>query len=64
MTSTRKIEPQRHGEHRGNNIFCPIGRRRSGKRSHPCGHDLLTRWFDGNGWSQAEELAPEAEALF
>ena len=44
--------------------FCPIGRRRSGKRSQPGGHDLLTRWLDVNGWSQAKELSPEAEALF
>jgi hypothetical protein len=43
---------------------CPIGRRRSGKRSQPYGHDLVTRWLDVNGWSQAKELSPEAEALF
>jgi hypothetical protein len=34
------------------------GRRRSGKRSQPCGHDLV------NGWIQAKELSSEAEALF
>jgi hypothetical protein len=43
---------------------CPIGRRRSGKRSQPCGHDLVHRRSYANGWSQAKELSPQAEALF
>ena len=43
---------------------CPIGRRRSGKRSQPCGHDLVTGWLHFNGWIQDKELSPQAEALF
>ncbi len=45
-------------------FFCPIGRRRSGKRSQPFGHDLVHRWLHVNGWRQDKELAPQAEALF
>ena len=41
-----------------------LGRRRSGKRSQPCGHDLVTGLLHINGWSQAKELSPKAEALF
>jgi hypothetical protein len=40
------------------------GRRRSGKRSQPCGHDLVIGWFHANGWIQAQEFPPQAEALF
>ncbi|MGD8380674.1 MAG: hypothetical protein PVJ11_00905, partial [Syntrophobacterales bacterium] len=40
------------------------GRRRSGKRSQPCGHDLVAGWFHVNGWIQAQEHSPQAEALF
>jgi len=43
---------------------CPIGRRRSGKRSQPFGQDLVHRLLDVNGWRQAKELSPKAEALF
>ncbi len=39
-------------------------KRSAEKRSQPCGHDLLTRWTDVNGWSQAEGLSPQAKALF
>ena len=39
-------------------------KRSAEKRSQPCGHDLVIRWLDVNGWSQAKELSPEAEALF
>ena len=43
---------------------CPIGRRRSGKRSQPCGQDLVHRLLHVNGWRQAKELSPKAESLF
>jgi hypothetical protein len=39
-------------------------KRSAEKRSQPCGHDLLTAWLHVNGWIQAKELSPEAEALF
>jgi hypothetical protein len=39
-------------------------KRSAEKRSQPYGHDLVTWWHDVNGWSQAKELSPEAEALF
>jgi hypothetical protein len=37
---------------------------RSGKRSQPCGHDLVTEWPHVIGWIQAKELPPQAVALF
>jgi hypothetical protein len=40
------------------------GSRRSGKRSQPCGHDLVLGWLHANGWIRAKELSPEAKALF
>ena len=43
---------------------CPIGRRRSGKRSQPFRQDLVHRWLHVNGWRLAKELSPKAEALF
>ena len=43
---------------------CPIGRRRSGKRSQPCGHDLVVGSLHVNAWIQAKERTPEAEAPF
>jgi len=39
-------------------------KRSAEKRSQPCGHDLVTRWLHVNGWRQAKEIPPEAEALF
>ena len=39
---------------------CPIGRRRSGKRSQPCGHHLITRSLRVNSWSQSKKFSPEA----
>ncbi|MGD8437440.1 MAG: hypothetical protein PVF10_14785, partial [Syntrophobacterales bacterium] len=32
--------------------------------SQPCGHDLANRCLDVNGWIQAQERSPQAEALF
>jgi hypothetical protein len=39
-------------------------KRSAEKRSQPYGQDLVYRWFRINGWKQAKELAPQAEALF
>jgi len=39
-------------------------KRSAEKRSQPCGHDLVTWWLHINGWIQAKEFSPEAEALF
>ena len=35
---------------------CPIGRRRSGKRSQPFGQDLVHRLLHVNGWSQLKSF--------
>jgi hypothetical protein len=51
-------------EQTGNPLEGWDSKRSAEKRSQPCGHDLVTRWLDVNGWSQAKELSPEAEALF
>jgi hypothetical protein len=37
-------------------------KRSAEKRSQPFGYDLVHRWLHVNGWRQAKELAPQAEA--
>ena len=39
-------------------------KRSAEKRSQPFGPDLATGWLHANGWKQAKELSPKAEALF